>query len=126
LQETPIDRNEWRPRARQPKIWEKGAALLVLLPWLLLIGGGISMCVLYQPGERIGTVGYVILAIMLVPLLAALLGTLVLCSWWRYLDLDCTWCGRSFYATDLPTLLQTGRCPGCGQPVPGDDLQDLE
>jgi DNA-directed RNA polymerase subunit RPC12/RpoP len=84
------------------------------------------MSVLYKPGERIGTVGYVILAIMIVPLLVAMLAAIVLNSWRRYLELDCTWCGRSFYSTDMPAILATGRCPDCGHPVPGEDFQDLE
>jgi hypothetical protein len=83
------------------------------------------MCVLYEPGERIGTVGYVILAIMLVPLSAFLLVLVVWSTWWRCLDLECTWCGRSFYSTDLKELLRTARCPGCGQLVPVEDLEDL-
>jgi hypothetical protein len=84
------------------------------------------MCVLYAPGESIGLPGYVILAIMNVPWLAVSLSSAAL-TWWRpYLDLDCTWCGRSFYSIDRPTILQTGRCPDCGQLIPSDDLEDLE
>lgn len=95
--------------------------LLALFPWLFLIGVGLSMCVLYRPGERIGTVGYVILIVMFVPLLVAALAAIVL-NWWRpYLDLNCTWCGRAFYSTDRPQIMQTGLCPGCGQPVPDED-----
>jgi len=117
LEGMPVDRNERRQRNHSRHQW---VAVLALLPWLSLIGGGISMCVLYKPGERIGTVGYCILAVMLAPVLI----TIPLCLWRRYLDLDCMWCGRPFFSTDLPKLLQTGRCPGCGQTVPAEDLED--
>jgi hypothetical protein len=111
---------------RPPKTWKICAALLLLLPWPLLIAGGITMCVLYAPGERIDTVGYIILAIMLLPLFASLLITAVWSMWWTELDLDCTCCGRSFYSADLATLLETRRCPGCGQAIAVEDLEDLE
>lgn len=41
--------------------------LLGFSPYLLLVGGGILMCCLYAPGERIDARGYWILAVMLVP-----------------------------------------------------------
>ena len=123
FQETPIDPHERQQQKRQPSKW---VVLLALLPWLFLVGGGISMCVLYAPGEKIGTVGYCILAIMVTPLLAA--GVLAIMLSWRrrYLDLDCTWCGRPFYTCDLPEILRTRLCPACGQTVPVEDLEDLE
>lgn len=104
------------------------AAVLVSLPWLFLIGGGISMCVLYGPGERIDAIGYVILAVMITPLLAFYM-LAIIWSWWRPhpdLDVDCTWCGRSLFSHELPKLRQTRRCPGCGHTVPSEDLEDLE
>lgn len=118
FQETSIDRDE-RQRMRWPDIW---AVLLVSLPWLLLIGGGISMCVLYERGERIGPVGYTILAIMLVPQMVVILVLL----WWRDSGFNCGRCGRPFSSRELPKIRQTGRCPGCGQTVPMEDLKDLE
>jgi hypothetical protein len=52
--------------------------LVVLSPFLILLAGGITMCCLYRPGERIGPVGYWIVSIMLADsffiVLAALLG----------------------------------------------------
>jgi hypothetical protein len=37
-----------------------------------------------------------------------LVGFLLVCvvwsTWWRYLDFDGTWCGRSFYSTDVKKL----------------------
>jgi len=36
-------------------------------PFILLVGGGIAMCFLYAPGERLDARGYWILGIMLVP-----------------------------------------------------------
>jgi hypothetical protein len=123
LQERPIDRNDGQPKTRRRDKW---LVLLLLVTYLFPIGGGLILGVLYQRGEPIGTAGYVILAVMFLPLLATLLTGLALGKWQPSLDVDCTWCGREFYSTDLPTLLQTGRCPGCGQAVPADDLQDLE
>jgi hypothetical protein len=78
-EETAIDRNEWRSRKHAVRSW---VGLLALLPWLLLIGGGVSMCVVYEPRERIGAVGYCILTVMVVPQLAVIL----LCLWRRDLD----------------------------------------
>lgn len=123
FQETPIDPHERQQHRQQPSKW---VVLLALLPWLFLVGGGISMCVLYKPGEKIGTVGYWILAIMVAPLLAT--GVLAIALSWRrrYLDFDCTWCGRQFFSTDLPMILETRHCPGCGQTLPVEDLDGLE
>ena len=81
------------------------------------------MCVLYEPKERIGQAGYFILAVMIVPLLT----TIFLCRVAAQTsNLECTRCGRAFCSTDLPKLLQTGRCPRCGQAVPGEDLSDCD
>jgi hypothetical protein len=127
MQETLIDPHEREHRKPQLGKWTVLLALLVLLPWLLLIGGGITMCVLYAPGERIGTAGYVILAIMILPWLVANAWAMILCwRWEQYLDLDCISCGRPFFSKDLPELRQNGCCPACGQAVSVEDLQDLE
>jgi hypothetical protein len=42
-------------------------ALLLLSPFILLVGGGIAMCFLYAPGERLDARGYWILAAILIP-----------------------------------------------------------
>jgi len=91
---------------------------------LVLIGGGVSMCVLYAPGERIGTVGYCILAVMFAAIFVVVSVPIVVYVWWRYLDLNCIECGRPFYAADLPQLRQSSRCPGCGQAISVEDLED--
>ena len=91
---------------------------------LVLIGGGISMCVLYEPGERIGTVGYCILALMFAAIFVVVSVPIVVYVWWRYLDLNCIGCGRPLYAADLPMLRETGRCPGCGHAISAEELED--
>jgi hypothetical protein len=53
--------------------------ILVSSPFILLLGGGIAMCCLYKPGERIGSLGYWILAVMLTPYFLMILLMLV----WR-------------------------------------------
>jgi hypothetical protein len=98
--------------------------LVCLSPWWLPVIGGLSLCVLYEPGERLTSLGYGLLVATLAPLVIVNLVTAFL-HWWRpYLDVNCTWCGRPFFANDLPTILQTERCPGCGQPVPREDFED--
>jgi DNA-directed RNA polymerase subunit RPC12/RpoP len=97
--------------------------LLLSLPWLLLIGGGISMCVLYEPGEQIGTLGYTILTIMLFPQLV-LIGMLLWAG--EESGFGCALCGRQFYSRELAKILLNGQCPGCGQSVPKADLEDGE
>jgi hypothetical protein len=83
------------------------------------------MCVLYEPGEPIGTAGYIILAVINVPWLAMSLVVAFL-AWWRpYLDLDCAWCGRPFYSSDRAAIISTALCPECGQALSADDLQEL-
>jgi hypothetical protein len=52
---------------------------LVLSPFVFLVGGGIAMCCLYKPGERIDALGYWILAIMVTPYLLMGLSFLI----WR-------------------------------------------
>ena len=100
--------------------------VLALLPWITFVGGGMSMCVLYEPGERVDGLGYSILAFMVTPLL--IWAIVVVGDNWRrpYLDVDCTWCGRSFYGPDLPAILQTHACPHCDRPVPSEDLDELK
>jgi hypothetical protein len=44
----------------------------------------------------------------------------------RYLDIDCTWCGRPFYSSDLASIRQTGCCRECGQPAPPEDFEYVE
>ena len=84
------------------------------------------MCVLYEPGERIDVVGYGILAFMFAALLVGLLLPIAVNIRKRYVDIDCTYCGRPLYSTDVPRIRQTGCCPGCGQAIPREDLEDVE
>jgi hypothetical protein len=55
------------------------AVICVIAAYVLLLGGGVTMCCLYAPGERIDARGYWILAIMLVPQLLIVLRLLI----WR-------------------------------------------
>ncbi len=121
-----MDRHDRQPPGRPPDKWAALLTLLALLPWLLVIGGGISMCLLYEPGERIDAIGYGILGFIFLALLVGLLVPIVASSWRRYLDIDCRWCGRPFYSSDRRRIRQTGCCPGCGRSVPREDLEDLE
>jgi hypothetical protein len=48
-------------------------------PFIFLLAGGIAMCCLYEPGERLDALGYWILSIMGVPYLLMVLYLLI----WR-------------------------------------------
>jgi hypothetical protein len=54
---------------RSPAIRIRDILLTILLfsPFILLVGGGIAMCFLDAPGERLDARGYWILGIMVVP-----------------------------------------------------------
>ena len=52
-------------------------AILLFSPFILLVGGGIAMCFLYAPGERLDARGYWILGIMVVPYFLMMTVTLI-------------------------------------------------
>jgi hypothetical protein len=83
------------------------------------------MCVLFEPGERIDTVGYGIFACMFAALLVGLLLPIAVNWRKRYLDIDCGWCGCPFYSSDLPRIRQSGCCPSCGRSVPPEGLVEV-
>jgi endogenous inhibitor of DNA gyrase (YacG/DUF329 family) len=81
------------------------------------------MCVLYEPGDPIDTLGYTILTIMLFPQLV-LVGVLLWAG--EEPGFECAQCGRPFYSRELATIRLNRQCPGCGQSVPTADLDDSE
>ena len=97
-----------------------------MLPWLLLIGGGICLALLYDRRQRIGAAGYCILTVMLLPWLAINLWGLISCRRQeRLLDVDCLACSQPLAVRDLPALQQTGLCPKCGQAISREVLEDV-
>jgi hypothetical protein len=53
--------------------------IAALCPYGVMLAGGVAMCCLYQPGERIGALGYWILSLMLVAASVPVL-TLLICG----------------------------------------------